>query len=73
MATPTCKACGEQHFNFKPCKPRDEARENRSKLHVIYRPDSEFRPFGDRLENYENRGGNLHLLPRRTPDGKEAA
>ena len=77
MYRPTCKHCGEHHFNFRPCKPREEAKAAAPKpatLHVVWQPNDEYRPFGDRLEHYENRGGNLHLLPpKRTPDGEEAA
>jgi hypothetical protein len=71
---PTCNDCGQQHYNFQPCKQRLEAKAaadalapNPPELHITYQPNDEWRPFGDRLTNYENRGGNLHLLPARKP------
>ena len=74
MRIPTCNGCGEQHYNFQPCVKRDEARTPPAKLDVIWRPSPGLVPFGDRLANYENRGGNLHLLPRKdTPNEPEAA
>ena len=68
----TCRYCGEEHWPFKPCAARDEAKAEAEAskpppvpLQVTYLDDPGWRPFGDRLLNYENRGGNLHLLPKR--------
>ena len=74
----TCNYCGNVHFNFQPCAARDkakaEAAARKPALTVLYRDDPGWRPFGDRLTNYENRGGNLHLLPRKdTTNEPEAA
>jgi hypothetical protein len=76
----TCNYCGERHYNFRPCKARDEANAAAEaiapkppELHISWQPSPGLVPFGDRLANYENRGGNLHLLPVRKPDGEEAA
>jgi hypothetical protein len=70
----TCNYCGRRHFNFQKCDAREQAKAEAAalepkpaELHIVYRPDAEWRPFGDRLTNYENRGGNLHLLPPRKP------
>lgn len=68
----TCGYCGLEHWPFQPCEARDRAKAEAEAakpppvpLTIIWREDPEWRPFGDRLLNYENRGGNLHLLPKK--------
>ncbi len=76
MQIPTCKKCGKDHYHFVRCDKVDEWNkkrvENKPKLEVIFQPDKNLRPWGDRINNYERIAGNVFVL-RREHDGPEAA
>lgn len=64
---PQCSKCSVDHWPFVKCADvpqwaKDHAeRKARAKPEFIEQPREGFRPWGDRLNGYQNLGGNLVL------------
>lgn len=67
MAQPTaCKKCGVAHWRFIRCDAAEDWHAQHKTVskqapHFIQQPREGMRPWGDRLNDYQNLGGNLVL------------
>ena len=60
MKIPTCKVCGNDHYNFKPCPPREDL-----KPQVMWSDNSN--AWGNKLIDLKWLGGN-NFVQRREYD-----
>lgn len=55
---PVCKKCNQDHFNFKPCPPRQDI-----KPQVEWKSDTDL-AWGNRLTELKHLGGNSFVQRR---------
>lgn len=71
---PTCRRCGQQHYNFVPCTNVEEWNsrrpERRPEPPLSLSTPEGFSQWGDRLQSWDRRG---NVYYRRTNDGPEKA
>lgn len=61
MSVPLCPRCDKRHWNFTSCSEAVRTAPTTPQPHIQRRADSGFRDWGNRLDNYEERGGVLWL------------
>lgn len=56
--TPLCKSCGERHYNFVECRPREDLKP------IVEWNKRGLRRWGNQMKDLEFLGGNTFMLRR---------